>query len=136
WGAGTRGRCWAATPTGSARPGAAAARPTPPDPGFVGPRGGGGYCALMPAATDTRASREARSGTSADRGRLVVASFLMLFVELALIRGTAADVVYLSFFMNLVLLASFLGFGVGFLRAGRIIGAFYLGECLSTALMV
>jgi SAM-dependent methyltransferase len=73
----------------------------------------------MPAATDTLASREARTGTSADRGRLVVASFLMLFVELALIRGTAADVVYLSFFTNLVLLASFLGIGVGFLRAGR-----------------
>jgi protein-L-isoaspartate O-methyltransferase len=41
----------------------------------------------------------------------------MLFVELALIRGTVAAVVYLSFFTNLVLLASFLGIGVGFLRA-------------------
>lgn len=41
----------------------------------------------------------------------------MLFVELALIRGTTATVVYLSFFTNLVLLASFLGIGLGFLRA-------------------
>lgn len=41
----------------------------------------------------------------------------MLFVELALIRGTTAVVVYLSFFTNLVLLASFLGIGLGFLRA-------------------
>ncbi len=41
----------------------------------------------------------------------------MLFVELALIRGTVAAVVYLSFFTNLVLLASFLGIGLGFLRA-------------------
>lgn len=41
----------------------------------------------------------------------------MLFVELALIRGTAAAVIYLSFFTNLVLLASFLGIGLGFLRA-------------------
>ena len=41
----------------------------------------------------------------------------MLFVELALIRGTTAAVVYLSFFTNLVLLASFLGIGLGFLRA-------------------
>src|SRR5438874_10337830 len=53
-----------------------------------------------------------------DRLDLVVASFLMLFVELALIRGTVVNVVYLSFFTNLVLLASFLGIGVGFLRAG------------------
>ena len=51
---------------------------------------------------------------------LFLASFLMLFVELALIRGTTAAVVYLSFFTNLVLLASFLGIGLGFLRpAGR-----------------
>ena len=48
---------------------------------------------------------------------LFLASFLMLFVELALIRGTTAAVVYLSFFTNLVLLASFLGIGLGFLRA-------------------
>ncbi len=41
----------------------------------------------------------------------------MLFVELALIRGTVAAVIYLSFFTNLVLLASFLGIGLGFLRA-------------------
>ena len=41
----------------------------------------------------------------------------MLFTELALIRGTVAAVVYLSFFTNLVLLASFLGIGLGFLRA-------------------
>jgi len=48
---------------------------------------------------------------------LFLASFLMLFVELALIRGTVATIVYLSFFTNLVLLASFLGIGLGFLRA-------------------
>ncbi|MGZ8614945.1 MAG: spermidine synthase [Actinomycetota bacterium] len=41
----------------------------------------------------------------------------MLFVELGLIRYTGAYVVYLSFFTNFVLLASFLGVGVGFLRA-------------------
>jgi hypothetical protein len=49
--------------------------------------------------------------------QLFLASFLMLFVELALIRGTTATIVYLSFFTNLVLLASFLGIGLGFLRA-------------------
>lgn len=47
---------------------------------------------------------------------LVVASFLMLFVELALIRWTGSNVVYLSYFSNFVLLGSFLGIGIGFLR--------------------
>ncbi|HWC32975.1 MAG TPA: spermidine synthase, partial [Actinomycetota bacterium] len=51
------------------------------------------------------------------RARLVLLSFLMLFVELVLIRWTAANVVYLAFFTNFVLLASFLGIGIGFLRA-------------------
>lgn len=53
------------------------------------------------------------------RVRLVVLSFLMLFVELALIRWLGANVLYLSFFSNIVLLGSFLGVGVGFLWAGR-----------------
>src|SRR6266568_1605463 len=44
-------------------------------------------------------------------------SFLMLFVELALIRWSGALVVYLSYFSNFVLLGSFLGIGIGFLRA-------------------
>lgn len=52
-----------------------------------------------------------------DRIRLVALSFLMLFVELALIRWTASNVIYLSYFSNFVLLGSFLGIGVGFLRA-------------------
>ncbi len=53
----------------------------------------------------------------ADRGRLVLLSFLMLFVELALIRFAGENVIYLSYFSNFVLLGSFLGIGVGFLRA-------------------
>src|SRR5438445_10741912 len=44
-------------------------------------------------------------------------SFLMLFVELALIRWIGSNVLYLSYFSNFVLLASFLGIGLGFLRA-------------------
>jgi SAM-dependent methyltransferase len=51
------------------------------------------------------------------RLRLVLLSFLMLFVELALIRWLGSNVVYLSYFSNFVLLGSFLGIGVGFLRA-------------------
>jgi hypothetical protein len=54
-----------------------------------------------------------------DRLRLVLLSFLMLFVELALIRWTGSNVVYLSYFSNFVLLGSFLGIGLGFLRAGK-----------------
>jgi hypothetical protein len=49
--------------------------------------------------------------------RLVVLSALMLFVELGLIRWSGSYVLYLAFFTNFVLLASFLGVGVGFLRA-------------------
>jgi len=50
------------------------------------------------------------------RIRLVLLSFLMLFVELALIRWTGSNIVYLSYFSNFVLLGSFLGIGIGFLR--------------------
>src|SRR5438552_4072412 len=52
-----------------------------------------------------------------DKWRLVLLSFLMLFVELALIRWTGSNIVYLSYFSNFVLLGSFLGIGLGFLRA-------------------
>ncbi|MSV50638.1 MAG: spermidine synthase [Actinobacteria bacterium] len=51
------------------------------------------------------------------RARLIVASALMLFVQLALIRWTGANLVHLSYFSNLILLASFLGIGLGFLRS-------------------
>jgi hypothetical protein len=49
--------------------------------------------------------------------RLVFASFLMLFVELALIRWIAANNVYVNNATNFILLASFLGIGIGFLSA-------------------
>jgi SAM-dependent methyltransferase len=49
----------------------------------------------------------------------VLASGLMLFVELALIRWTGSNVLHLSYFSNFVLLGSFLGVGLGFLRARR-----------------
>jgi SAM-dependent methyltransferase len=50
---------------------------------------------------------------------LLLASFLMLFTELVLIRWTGANVTYLSYFSNFVLLGSFLGIGIGFLRAKK-----------------
>ena len=49
--------------------------------------------------------------------RLVALSMLVLFVELALIRWTAANDVQLVTITNFVLLASFLGLGLGFLLA-------------------
>jgi spermidine synthase len=51
--------------------------------------------------------------------RLVLASTLMLFLELSLIRWSGAQVVHLSYFSNFILLGSFLGIGLGFLRASR-----------------
>lgn len=53
------------------------------------------------------------------RARLISMCFVMLFVELALIRWLAANVLYLSYFSNVVLLGSFLGIGLGFLLAKR-----------------
>src|ERR687895_1265358 len=68
--------------------------------------------------------------------RLVLLSFLMLFVELGLIRWSGTYVVYLSFFTNFVLLASFLGVGVGFLRARARGDLFRLFPLLLAALVL
>src|SRR3954453_5275711 len=51
--------------------------------------------------------------------RLLLGSALMLFLELSLIRWLGANVVHLSYFSNFVLLGSFLGVGLGLLRAAR-----------------
>jgi SAM-dependent methyltransferase len=51
-----------------------------------------------------------------DRARLISISFLLLFVQLALIRWVGSNVLHLSYFSNFVLLGSFLGIGIGFLR--------------------
>src|SRR4029078_8801829 len=48
---------------------------------------------------------------------LFLISFLILFLELACIRLFPAHVLYLTFFTNVVLLASFLGMSVGCLAA-------------------
>jgi SAM-dependent methyltransferase len=56
-------------------------------------------------------------GRVSERARLILLSFLMLFTELALIRWTGSNVIYLSYFSNFVLLGSFLGIGIGFLRS-------------------
>lgn len=49
--------------------------------------------------------------------RVAAASFLVLFLEIALIRWLPAQIRLLSFFSNFILLASFLGIGLGCLLA-------------------
>ncbi|MEO8522827.1 MAG: hypothetical protein ABI603_15770, partial [Acidobacteriota bacterium] len=49
--------------------------------------------------------------------RTFIASFLVLFLEVALIRWMPAYIRLLSYFSNFILLASFLGIGVGCLLA-------------------
>lgn len=60
-------------------------------------------------------SRDARGASL----RLAVYAGLILFFELALIRYTSAYVKVFSFYLNFVLIAAFLGMGVGMLRAGK-----------------
>src|SRR5438309_6720026 len=59
----------------------------------------------------------ASGGIGRMKARMLLLSFLMLFVELALIRWTGSNILYLSYFSNFILLASFLGIGLGFLRS-------------------
>lgn len=51
--------------------------------------------------------------------RIAIASFMILFLELALIRWLSAYILHLAYFSNLVLLASFFGIGLGFLLSAR-----------------
>lgn len=50
---------------------------------------------------------------------LFLASFIVLFQELALIRWLPGQVRVLAYFPNLILLSAFLGLGIGCLRAGK-----------------
>ncbi|WP_082592460.1 methyltransferase domain-containing protein [Phycicoccus sp. Soil803] len=94
------------------------------------------------AAEPTAVVAEARPAGGAarflaprDRTRLVLASALMLFVELALIRWTSSNNLYLVHMTNFVLLASFLGIGMGFLRARATRDLFPLAPVLLTTLV-
>src|SRR2546428_476398 len=59
----------------------------------------------------------------------------MLFLELALIRWIGSNVLYLSYFSNFVLLASFLGIGPGSLRANAARNLFPFAPIALTALV-
>jgi spermidine synthase len=64
--------------------------------------------------TDSRVSSRSRDGFE-----LFLISLIILFLELAAIRWFPAHVLYLTFFTNVVLLASFLGMSIGCLAAGQ-----------------
>src|SRR5438034_8007991 len=66
------------------------------------------------AAPDQEVTSTSRSGAE-----LFLISLVILFLELACIRWFPAHVLYLTFFTNTVLLASFLGMSVGCLAAGH-----------------
>src|SRR5947209_13689640 len=53
------------------------------------------------------------------RARIFLVSFSVLFFELLCIRWIPSYVRYLSYFNNFILLAAFLGMGLGILSAGR-----------------
>ena len=59
----------------------------------------------------------------------------MLFLELAMIRWIGSNVLYLSYFSNFILLASFLGIGLGFLRANAARDLFGLAPIALTTLV-
>jgi hypothetical protein len=71
------------------------------------------------ADTATIEDRRLGSPTTSSKVRLFALSFLMLFTELAIIRWTGSNNFHLAYLTNFVLLASFLGVGIGFLRADR-----------------
>lgn len=50
---------------------------------------------------------------------LIAFSAAALYIELAIIRFTAAEVLYLGYFSNFILISSFVGLGLGFLSARR-----------------
>lgn len=66
-----------------------------------------------------RAEEPAQPIVSGPRTRIFLLSFALLFFELLCIRWIPSYVRYLSYFTNFILLASFLGMGLGILSARR-----------------
>ena len=82
----------------------------------------GGYCVSEAGAATAETDKDTERNGPLEGAearpvvrRLILAAFLMLFLELALIRWLGSNVVHLSYFSNFVLLGSFLGIGAGFL---------------------
>src|SRR3954469_11580533 len=66
-----------------------------------------------------RTTLAARSLVLDPRARILFVSFSVLFFELLCIRWIPSYIRYLSYFNNFILLASFLGIGLGILSARR-----------------
>jgi spermidine synthase len=75
----------------------------------------------IPFFAATRRARSSQADASQDwsLSRLLLASFLTLFAELALIRWVAVEVRVFAYFKNLALLLCFTGFGLGCSLARR-----------------
>src|ERR1700675_2949602 len=74
---------------------------------------------MRPRLGDLRQPLPAIGPLSGKPLRLFLTSATVLFVELLLIRWIPANVKYVGFFSNFLLMASFLGIGVGILRGRR-----------------
>src|ERR1700754_2708646 len=68
--------------------------------------------------------------------RTFLASFLVLFLEVALIRWMPAYIRLLAYFSNFILLASFLGIGVGCLLASSRVRLFAWFPALQAAVIL
>src|SRR3954469_4451017 len=73
----------------------------------------------LPALLAMTANNDTQSWITGVRTRIFLVSFTLLFFELLCIRWIPAYVRYLSYFTNFILLASFLGMGLGILAARR-----------------
>src|SRR5262245_65515079 len=80
---------------------------------------------MQPSLPDPRARLDAVPPLARSEVQLLLTSSVLLFVELLLIRWIPANVKYIGFFSNFVLMASFLGIGLGILlgRRGRTLPA-------------
>src|SRR5947209_16422505 len=73
----------------------------------------------LPALAPMNENIEEQPWITGVRTRIFLLSFTLLFFELLCIRWIPAYVRYLSYFTNFILLASFLGMGLGMLAARR-----------------
>src|SRR4051812_5134679 len=78
-----------------------------------------GHAKGSPALEAMSANHESARWITGVRTRIFLVSFSLLFFELVCIRWIPAYVRYLSYFTNFILLASFLGMGLGILAARR-----------------
>jgi len=73
----------------------------------------------MPEATPQPPAGVPSRVLGSTRAQLVYFAAAALYFELAIIRFTAAEVLYLGYFSNFILITAFVGLGVGFLSLRR-----------------